>query len=151
MIVNARYFFYSLSLVDRYKNTGKKKPYLIHSIVDETYALIHENDHPDSIKDEDYWLGVSLYDHLYWIVSTIIGVLIGKAINMEIKGIDFVMTALFVVLFVDQWLKNKDHIPSILGILVPLVCLFLFGSDRFLIISIVILSVFSAYYRGEKQ
>lgn len=151
LIVNARYFFYSLSLVDRYKNTGKKKPYLIHSIVDEAYALIHENDHPDSIKDEDYWLGVSLYDHLYWIVSTIIGVLIGKAINMEIKGIDFVMTALFVVLFVDQWLKNKDHIPSILGILVPLVCLFLFGSDRFLIISIIILSVFSAYYRGEKQ
>ena len=143
LIVNARYFFYSLSLVDKYKDTGKRKIYLIHSIVDEAYALINENDHPDNIKDEDYWFYLNLFDHSYWIISTIIGVLIGKAINIEIKGIDFVMTALFVVIYTDQFLKNKDHIPLIVGIIIPLLCLILFGKDNFLIISIIILSNFS--------
>ena len=150
LVVNARYFFYSLSMVDKYKNIKKAKPYMIHAIVDEAYALINENDHPDTISDEDYWLSVNICDHLYWIISTIIGVLIGKAINIEIKGVDFVMTALFVVLYVDQWLKNKDHIPSIAGIVIPLISLFIFGTDHFLIISIIILSMLSAFYEGDK-
>lgn len=148
--VNARYFFYSLSLVDKYSNQGKRKTYLIHSIVDEAYALINENDHPAEISDSDYWFYLSMFDHIYWIISTILGVLIGRRINIEIQGIDFVMTALFVVIYTEQWLKNKDHIPSILGIIIPLICLILFGNDHFLVISIIILSIFSIFY-GDKS
>lgn len=151
LIVNARYFFYSLSLVDKYKDTGKRKPYFIHSIVDEAYALINENDHPDTISDHDYWFYINVFDHTYWIISTIIGVLIGKAINIEIKGIDFVMTALFVVIFTDQYLKNKDHIPSLLGLIVPLICLIIFGKDSFLIVSIIVLTIFSLFYGDHHE
>ena len=147
LMVNARYLFYSLSLVERYRNTGKRKPYLIHSIVDEAYALICENDCPPGVEKEDYWLAVSLYDHLYWIFSTMLGVLLGSLISFEIKGIDFVMTALFVTIFTDQWMKAEDHLPALSGLIIPVLFLIALGRDKFLVPAMLVLSAFCAFYR----
>ena len=151
LMVNARYLFYALSLVDRYRTTGKKKPYLIHLIVDEAYALICENDSPLGVLSEDYWLAVSLYGYIYWILSTLLGVVIGSLFTFEIKGIDFVMTALFVTIFTDQWLKSKDHLPALSGLLIPAVFLLILGRDRFLVPAMLVLSVFCAFYRGREE
>ena len=151
IIINARYFFYSLSLVGKYQNTGWRKPYLIHSIVDEAYAIISENDAPEGYEEADYWLAVSLYDHCYWIVSTIIGVLLGRMIPLELKGIDFVMTALFVTIFVEQWLKSDDHLPALMGIVIPIVCLEFFGHEHFLWISMIVLSICCVFYKDKER
>ena len=123
---------------------------MIHTITDEAYALISENDYLDGYRQEDYWFLVSFFDHLYWIVSTLIGVLIGRMITIDIKGIDFVMTALFITIFVDQWIKSKDHIPSIIGVILPIILLLIIGPDNFLLPSIIIVSIFSSIYR-EKE
>ncbi|MBR3167863.1 MAG: AzlC family ABC transporter permease [Erysipelotrichaceae bacterium] len=152
LMVNARYLFYALSLVDRYRTVDKKKkPYLIHAIVDEAYALIFENDSPVGVLNEDYWLAVSLYGHLYWIFSTLLGVVIGTLFSFQIKGIDFVMTALFVTIFTDQWMKNKDHLPALIGLAVPAAFLFLLGRDRFLVPAMLVLSLFCAFYKGREE
>ena len=151
LIVNARYFFYALSLVGKYKDVGKKKLYLIHSIVDEGYALISENDYLENEKEEDYWFLISFLDHLYWIISTLIGVYLGSLIKIEIKGIDFVMTALFMTIFVDQWLKNKDHFPSFIGLLITLISLLILGNNNFLLPAIIIITIISAIYKGDKN
>ena len=150
IIINARYFFYSLSLINKYKDKNRKL-YMIHAITDEAYALICENDNLEGYKEEDYWFLISLFDHSYWIISTLIGVLIGKMISIEIKGIDFVMTALFITIFVDQWMKNKDHIPSIIGIVLPIILLLIFGSNNFLLPSIIIISIFSSLYGVKNE
>lgn len=151
LIVNARYFFYSLSLVPKYKDLGIKKYYLIHAIVDEAYALISENDYLDNYKQEDYWFLISLLDHLYWIISTLIGVFIGSLINIEIKGIDFVMTALFVTILVDQWLKNKEHLPAIIGLIIPLIFLIILGNKYFLLPSMIIITIICAFIKKGKD
>lgn len=150
LIINARYFFYSLSLVDKYNGTGNKKLYLIHGIVDEAYALISDNEYLDKYKEEDYWFLVTLLDHLYWIISTLIGVFIGSLIQIEIKGIDFVMTALFVSIFTEQLIKNKDRLPSLLGLIIPLIFLIIIGRDNFLLPSLIIISLISGLYGGKE-
>lgn len=139
-LLNARHIFYGISLIDTYKGTGKKKPYLIFSLTDETYSLVTQNQPPAGMKRSTYCLLVSAFDHLYWIVGCAIGALAGNILPLNFEGIEFVLTALFVTLFVEQWLSNKNHRPAIIGVASTVLCLLIFGKDIFLIPSMVIIA-----------
>lgn len=138
-LVNARHIFYGISMLGTYKNTGREKPYLIFSLTDETYAIVCGGA-PEGVDRKKYFLLVSLFDQCYWVAGSVIGGLVGSAIPFQTNGIDFAMTALFLVIFTDQCLKSKDHVPAVTGVAATLVCLVIFGSKSFLIPSMLIIS-----------
>ena len=134
LMVNARHLFYGISMVDKYKGAGKKKPYLIFALTDETYSLVCSD---ESVKDVNnkylYYFTVSLLNQIYWITGTVIGSLSGRMINFSTEGIDFALTALFVTIFTEQWISEKNHGPAIAGLASSILCLVVFGKDYFLI------------------
>ena len=134
LIINARHLFYGISLVDKYKGTGLKKIYLMHTLTDETYSLVCQDDqHPDKESFHSYAFWVSLMDQCYWVGGTMLGSLLGGVIPFDVTGIDFSLTALFVTVFIEQWLSTKDHVPAVIGVAASVACLAVFGADSFLI------------------
>lgn len=140
-VVNARHLFYGISMVDAYKGAGRKKPYMIFALTDETYSLVSKNQVPDGISRHGYCFLVSLFDQIYWVGGTLLGSLAGSLIPINYEGIDFVLTALFVTIFVEQWLSTQNHIPAIIGVISTTLCLLLFGADIFLIPSMVVIAI----------
>ena len=140
-VVTARHLFYGISMVDAYKGAGKKKPYLIFALTDETYSLVSKNQVPEGMSRHTYCFLVSLFDQCYWVAGTLLGSLAGSLIPINYEGIDFVLTALFVTIFVEQWLSTKNHKPAIIGVASTLICLLIFGQDIFLIPSMVVIAV----------
>ena len=134
LMVNARHLFYGISMVDKYKGAGQKKPYLIFALTDETYSLVCSD---ETVKDVNnkylYYFTVSLLNQIYWITGTVIGSLSGRMINFSTEGIDFALTALFVTIFTEQWISEKNHGPAIAGLASSILCLVVFGKDNFLI------------------
>ena len=141
VVVNARHLFYGISMVDAYKGAGKKKPYMILALTDETYSLVSQNQVPAGISRHGYCFLVSLFDHIYWVAGTALGSLTGTLLPINYEGIEFALTALFVTIFVEQWLSTKNHLPAIIGVAATLLCLLLFGRDVFLIPSMVIIAL----------
>ena len=141
LLVNARHLFYGISLLEKYKGTGKKKPYLIFALTDETYSLVTQNEPPEGMSRHSYCFTVSMLDHIYWITGCTLGALGGQFIPINYEGIEFVLTALFVTMFVDRWLTNKDHFSAIVGACATLVSLLLFGSEFFLIPAMVLIAL----------
>lgn len=141
LMVNARHLFYGISMVDRYKDAGKKKPYLMFALTDETYSLVCNGECPEGLDSYSYYFWISLFNQCYWIIGSLLGVLAGTALQFNTAGIDFSMTALFVTVFVEQWLSTKNHISAVLGVVSSVLCLFIFGSDRFLIPSMILITV----------
>ena len=133
LMVNARHIFYGLSMLERFKICGKLKPYMMFSLSDETYSLLCSAKPPEGMDKKWFMFFIALMDQLYWIAGTAIGALAGSLISFDSTGIDFAMTALFIVIFVGQWESTKDHIPAILGLAVTLLCLVIFGADWFII------------------
>lgn len=140
-VVNARHLFYGISMVDTYKGAGRKKPYMIFALTDETYSLVSKNQVPEGISRHGYCFLVSLFDQIYWVGGTLLGSLAGSLIPINYEGIDFVLTALFVTIFVEQWLSTQNHIPAIIGVISTTLCLLLFGADIFLIPSMVVIAI----------
>lgn len=142
LMVNARHIFYGISMVDKYKGTGKKKPYLIFALTDETYSLVCTShaDKSDSERKRYYFL-VSVFNHFYWVLGSVIGALLGEIIPFSTEGIEFALTALFVTVFVEQWKSTKDHAPALIGVLASVICLVLFGAADFLIPAMVLITV----------
>ena len=138
LMLNARHVFYGISMLEKYRGVGRTKPYLIFSLTDETYALLCAEP-PLAVDKKLYYFLVSLFDHCYWIFGSMLGGLTGSLLTFDIAGIDFVMTALFVVIFLEQLLAAKDRLPAYLGVGISLLCLLLFGPDRFLIPSMLII------------
>ena len=136
-VVNARHLFYGISMVDTYKGMGKKKPYLIFGLTDETYSLVSQLQIPADVSRSGYCFLVTLFDHLYWICGTVLGSLAGTLLPINYEGVDFALTALFVTIFVEQWLSTKNHGPAIVGVAATVICLVFFGADVFLIPSMV--------------
>ncbi len=152
LLINARHLFYGISMVDRYKGTGKKKPYLIFALTDETFSLVSRNTLPEGIHYHTYAFFLSLFDQCYWVLGTLAGSLAGAWLPLNFEGIDFVLTALFVTIFVEQWLSTKNHIPALVGISATTVCLLIFGRDAFLIPSMaVITAVLLVLSRAKKE
>lgn len=141
LMVNARHLFYGISMVDTYKGAGKKKPYLIFALTDETYSLVSQNLPEEGIDRHSYCFLVSLFDQIYWIAGSVLGSLAGSLLPLNYEGIDFVLTALFVTIFVEQWLSTKNHLPAIIGVVSTVLCLLLFGQDIFLIPSMVLIAL----------
>ena len=150
LMINGRHFFYGLSMLDKYQNAGRKKPYLIFSLTDETYSLVVAQP-PKGVDRHSYWLLVSLFDHFYWILGTTLGGLLGPILPFDTTGMDFAMTALFTVIVVDQWRETKNHIPVLLGIGVSLLCLAVLGKDRFVIPAMVIITLALALLRRRME
>lgn len=165
-MVNARHIFYGISMIDRYKNTGIKKPYLIFALTDETYSLVCTDNPKIEEKDrKKYYLFVSLLNHFYWILGSLIGAIIGTVVKFNSEGIEFALTALFVTVFIDQWLsKNKNktekysfkrdvknHFPAIVGVLASALCLIIFGKDNFLIPAMLIIALALCLYPSKKE
>ncbi len=139
-MVNARYLFYGVSMIDKYKHIGKLKPYLIFGLTDETYSLVCSVDPPEGIDKQMFYLCITLLDQAYWVLGSVIGAIAGSAITFSTEGVDFAMTSLFVVIFIDQWLSHKNHLPAIIGVVSSVICLLIFGADNFLIPSMVVIS-----------
>lgn len=139
-LVNARHIFYGISLIDTYKG-AKGKPYMIFGLTDETYSLVTQNQPPEGMSKHRYCFLVTLLDHIYWIVGCTLGNLAGHLIPISFEGVEFVLTALFVTMFVEQWLSNKNHLPAIIGVVSTVLCLAIFGKDIFLIPSMVLIAV----------
>ena len=139
-LLNARHIFYGISLIDAYKGTGKKKPYLIFSLTDETYSLVTQNNPPEGMKRHTYCLLVSFFDQCWWVGGTALGALAGNLLPLNFEGIEFVLTALFVTIFVEQWLSTKKHFPAVTGLASTAVCLLVFGRDVFLIPSMCLIA-----------
>lgn len=140
-LVNARHIFYGISLIDPYKGAGRKKPYMIFALTDETYTLVTQNQPPDGMGRHQYCFLVSLLDHIYWICGCVLGALAGTFLPISFEGVEFVLTALFVTMFVEQWLSNKQHLPAIIGVMSTILCLLLFGRELFLIPSMALIAV----------
>ena len=149
-VVNARHLFYGISMVERYKG-APKKPYLIFALTDETYSLVSQIQESDDASRHGYCFLVSLFDHCYWVGGTILGSLGGSLIPINYEGIDFVLTALFVTIFVEQWLSTKDHSPAVIGAASTALCLLLFGADVFLIPSMGLIAGLLILLRAPKK
>lgn len=141
LLVNARHLFYGISLLDAYKGAGAKKNYMIFGLTDETYSLVTQNQPPEGMSRHQYCFWVTLLDHIYWICGCVLGNLLGAALPISFEGVEFVLTALFVTMFVEQWLSNKDHRPAIIGVMSTALCLLIFSKEVFLIPSMALIAL----------
>lgn len=130
--VQIRHAFYGLSLIEAFKGLGVRKLYLIFAFTDETYSLFCSIKPPEATPRGRFYLMIALLNQCYWVAGGVIGATVGELIPFDSTGIDFAMTALFIVIFVEQWLDSKTHIPALAGLGCALVCLLLFGADGFL-------------------
>jgi 4-azaleucine resistance transporter AzlC len=148
-MVGARHLFYGIAMLQKYRNTGWKKPYLIYSTSDETFAVNYAAEIPEGIDKSWYYFWVSLLDQMYWVAGTAIGSVCGGFITVSITGLDFVMTAMFIVILMSQWVKDGtraetmiiDHIPELIGIGSAIVCLLIFGTENFIIPTMIMMLV----------
>ncbi len=137
LMIQARHIFYGISMLEKFKGTGAKKLYLIFGMCDETFSINCSAYIPEDVDKGKFMLFVTLLNQLYWVSGAAAGGIIGSFIAFDTHGIEFVMTAMFTVIFLEQWLKEKQHISSLIGILLPVVCLLIFGADYFMIPSMV--------------
>jgi 4-azaleucine resistance transporter AzlC len=150
--VQARHLFYSISLIEKYKGMGKYKPYMIFGITDETYSLMSDPYIPVDKKDEPlYRFLVTLFNHCYWITGCVLGNLLGEVLPFSTDGLEFSMTALFVASFTEQWITMHDHVPAITGFVSTLVCLAVFGPERFLIPALLLMTLILTLLRKREE
>lgn len=141
LMVNARHVFYGLSMLEKFKGTGKLKPYLIFGLTDETYSLLCSAEPPEGVERKWFMFWITLFDHSYWILGSVIGCVAGTLIPFDSTGIDFAMTALFVVIMVEQWEKTKNHIPVLVGIGATILCRVFAGEQWFIIASMAVIFI----------
>lgn len=132
-MVNARHIFYGVTMIDKYRDAGKYKPYIIFGMTDETYSLTCDGKAPDGLDFPRFAFWLTLFDHLYWIVGGVVGALVGTLVEFDSRGVDFAMTALFIAVFVEQWKGTRRRGPALVGVAVSVLCLLAFGPDNFLI------------------
>ena len=139
LMINARHLFYGLSLLEKYKGTGIKKLYLIFGMCDESFSINCSVDIPEDADKGWFMFFVTLLNHTYWVTGATLGGIFGSFISFNTEGLDFVMTAMFVVIFLEQLLKEKNHISSATGIILSVVSLLIFGPDKFIIPAMVMI------------
>lgn len=132
IMVNARHIFYGVSMLDKYKNCGLKKSYLIFGMCDESFSINCTTNPPAGVDSGFFMFFVTLLNHIYWVLGATLGGLLGYFIAFDMQGIEFVMTALFVVMFIEQWEESKNHTPAMIGVICSFVCLLVFKSQNFM-------------------
>ena len=139
LMVNARHLFYGISMLDKYNGTGRRKYYLIFGMCDESFSINCTTDIPEEVDKGWFMFFVTLLNHAYWVCGATIGGILGPLVQFSTEGLEFVMTALFVVIFLEQWMKEKVHHSALLGLGISLLCLILFGGENFIIPAMLII------------
>ena len=142
LMVNARHLFYGLSMLDKYKGMGWKKFFLIYGMSDETFALTSVAKVPEGVDRGWFLLWLTWLDEGYWVIGATLGGLVGSLLSFDLRGLDFVLTAMFTAIFADNWLRERNHVSSVSGLVITGMCLVLFGADNFIIPSMAIMLVF---------
>ena len=151
-MINCRHLFYGISLLAKYKGAGIRKAYMIFGLTDETYALTSRDNLLIPKEGRyDYYFLVTLFDHIYWICGCVLGATVGTLVEFNSEGIDFVLTALFITIFLEQWLSSKKHGPAIIGIIATAACLVVFGSEKFLIPAMIVIAVALCLYKEDRS
>ncbi len=151
IMVNARHLFYGISMIDRYKESGKYRPYLIFALTDETYSLLCEDDIPEGCDPNRFRFLVSFFNQCYWVTGSVLGNLLGTVLPFSTKGIAFSMTALFIASFTEQWITSQNHIPALAGLSLTLICLCLFGPEHFLIPAMILITFVLMLFRTRME
>ena len=133
LMINARHLFYGIAMLDRFRGMGWKKIYLIFGMCDESFSINYTADIPEDVDRGWFMFFVTLLNHFYWFSGATLGGIFGSFLHFSTEGLDFVMTAMFVVIFLEQWLKEENHVSAICGLVVSLLCLILFGADQFMV------------------
>jgi len=149
VMVNARHLFYSISMIGRYRDTGRYKPYLIFALTDETYSLLCDGKAPEGTDPGLFFFLVSLFNHTWWVAGSLAGALLGGVLPFSTAGIEFSMTALFIASLTEQWITMKDHLPALTGLAGTLACLLVFGPERFLIPAMLLITLVLTLLRGR--
>lgn len=147
LMVNARHVFYGISMLEKYRDLGKKKVPTIFWMCDESFSVNVSAEVPEGADKGWFYFFVSLFDYSYWVIGTTLGAILGQFIPFDTTGIDFAMTALFIVILVGQWEKEKNHISTLGGLSISLVCLVIFGADNFILASMVGIVLFLTLLR----
>ena len=150
-LINFRHLVYGLSMLEKFRGMGKRKFYMIFSLTDETYALLAGAVPPPGVRPKDFYFAVAVLDHCYWIAGSVIGSVAGALLKFDTTGVEFAMTALFLVIAVDQWRSYPRHIPAILGAGATLVCLKLVGPDTMLLPALAIIVVVLLLLRARLE
>lgn len=140
-VLCARHIFYGISMLEKYKGLGIKKIYMIYGMVDETFSINYSANPPGDVDRGWFMFFITAFNHIYWIIGSTVGALLGTMINFSTEGIDFVMTSMFTVIFIEQWRKDKSHFSALTGLAVCGICLVIFGKDNFIIPSMITILV----------
>jgi 4-azaleucine resistance transporter AzlC len=151
LMINARHLFYGISMLDKYRDIGKLKPYLIFGMCDETFSIVCSVEPPEGINRRWFYFFITALDHGYWVLGSIIGAMLGAMISFNTKGLDFVLTALFVVIFVGQWKAQRNHKAAVIGVVCSAACLIVFGTSNFIIPSMIAIVAVLSITRKEKE
>lgn len=154
LMVNIRQIFYGLSLLERFNDMGKKKLYMIFSLTDETYSLFFATKVPKDVDEKKFLFSIAVLDQCYWVIGSIIGAVAGNFLPFSSEGIDFAMTALFIVMLTEQWMDAKNRFPAVTGIVCSIICLLIFGTSNFILptmICIIVLLLSSKKYTDKKD
>jgi len=139
IMVNARHIFYGLAVLEKYKGLGKLRAFLIFALTDETFSLVSTLEPPEGVERKDFYFWLSLLDYSYWVTGSAIGGLLGSLLTFNTTGLDFALTALFVVLFMEQWKKKANRPAGLIGIACTVVSLVVFGADNLVIPAMVLI------------
>lgn len=155
LMVNVRHIFYGLSLLEKFHKMGKKRWYMIFGLTDETYSLLCTTKVPKDVEEDKFLFAVALLDQIYWLIGSAIGGILKSVLPFNAEGIEFAMTALFVVIFTEQWLNAKNRIPAVIGVISALLCLQVFGGGSFvfptMILSVLVLFTMRKRLEGEVE
>lgn len=150
LLMNSRQSFYSITFLKEFKQMGRRKLYMIHTMTDETYAVNCTLDLPKKEK-EDTMFFVALFSRCYWIVGSVLGGILGQIIPFDLTGLDFCMTALFLIIFIDQWEKAEKHTLALTGLGIGVICLLIFGENRFMLPALLIVSALLLLFQRKEN
>lgn len=139
VMLNARHLFYGISMLGKYREVKKGKPYLIFGLTDETFSVVCHEQIPEALDKDRVYFWVTFLDQCYWVLGSVAGAIAGSYITFDTTGLDFALTALFVVIFVDQWKQKEGHLSAVIGVGASVVCLVLFGTSSFIIPAMVLI------------
>lgn len=152
LMLNARHLFYGISMLGKYGEVKKGKRYLIFGLTDETFSVVCHDTAPKNLDQDKVYLWITLLDQCYWVLGSVLGAIAGSFITFDTTGLDFALTALFVVIFVDQWKQKEGHVPAVIGVLASVACLCLWGPSSFIIPAMVlILAILTWQYKKEQK
>lgn len=148
-MVNVRHIFYGVSLLDKFNKIGLKRWYMIFALTDETYSLLCTTNVPENVEEDKFLFAISVMNHSYWVLGSAIGAIAGTVLPIDSEGIEFAMTALFIVIFIEQWMERKNRIPELIGVAVAVIALLIFGANSFVLPAM--LAIIALLFVGRKK